>query len=320
MEQGNFARTFQKCGIVGCGAVGSTVAYTLVQTNWFSELVLIDEEGRRAEGNAADLTYGLPFHSPTDVFPGEFYDLADCDLIILATNGSKFQTKHARHLENIRTFPDLAEKIARYNDHAILLIVTNPVEILTLSAKESAFFPASRVLGLGTVLDTARLQRLVGRYLGVDSSFVHSFVVGEQGANELPLWSFANVSGIPLSDFCEACKRGFEPSLFESLFRQVQDSTPEIAQSKGSAAFAVAESVKKIVSAIVFDENAILTISTCLEGHYDLNGVSLSLPCVIGKSGVKQVLEIPLSHEEEARLHASADYLKKMRAEALLPR
>ena len=100
----------------------------------------------------------------------------------------------------------------------------------------------------------------------------------------------------------------------------MQDSTPEIAQSKGSAAFAVAESVKKIVSAIVFDENAILTISTCLEGHYDLNGVSLSLPCVIGKSGVKQVLEIPLSHEEEARLHASADYLKKMRAEALLPR
>ena len=307
----------KKCGIIGCGAVGSTIAYTLMQTNWLCELILIDEEGRRAEGNAADLTYGLPFHSPTEIFPGEFSDLSDCDVIILAVNGGKFQTKHARHLENMRVFPDLMAKIARYNDHAVLLIVTNPVEILTLSAKENSAFPASRVLGLGTVLDTLRLQQLIGRYLGVDSASVHSFVVGEQGANECPIWSFANISGVRLCEFCDACKHAFDAPLFESLFRQVQDSTLEIAQSKGSAAFAVAEAVKRIVGAILLDENAILTVSTCLCGHYDLTNVALSLPCIIGKSGVKEILEIPLSHEEEARLEASAAYLKKVNAEAL---
>ena len=313
-------KNFKKCGIVGCGAVGSTIAYTLMQTNWFSELVLIDEEGRRAEGNAADLTYGLPFHSPTEIFPGEFSDLSDCDVIILAVNGGKFQTKRARHLENMRVLPDLAAKIARYNDRAILLVVTNPVEILTLFAKENSAFPASRVLGLGTVLDTLRLQRLIGRYLGVDSACVHAFVVGEQGANEFPIMSFANVAGVRLDEFCGACKRSFATSLFEDLFRQVQDSTLEIAQSKGSAAFAVAEAVKRIVGAILFDENTILTVSTCLCGHYDLADVALSLPCIVGKNGVKEILEIPLSREEEARLEASAAYLKGTKNEALASR
>ena len=310
------AKNFKKCGIVGCGAVGSTVAYTLMQTNWFSELILIDEEGRRAEGNAADLTYGLPFHLPMEIFPGEFSDLCDCGIIILAVNGKKFQTKEARHLENMRTFPALVEKIARYNESAILIVVTNPVESLTFLAKETGTFPPSHVLGLGTVLDTARLQQLIGRYLGVESAAVHSFILGEQGANEFPVWSSANISGVPLADFCEACKHSFDPSLFESLFRQVQDSTIEIAQSKGSAAFAVAESVKRIVGAILFDENAILTVSSCLSGHYDLFDVCLSLPSVVGRNGVREVLEIPLSHEEEARLRASAAYLKKARAEA----
>ena len=309
---------FKKCGIVGCGAVGSTIAYTLMQTNWFSELVLIDEEGKRAEGNAADLTYGLPFHSKTDIFPGEFSDLADCGIVILAVSGNRLQSKYARHLENMRTFPRLAEKIAHYNEGAILLVVTNPVEILTLLAKESTGFPASRVLGLGTVLDTARLQQLIGRYLGVDSASVHAFVVGEQGPNEVPVWSSANISGIDLSHFCDSCRHGYDPALFDSLFRQVQDSTKEIAQSKGSAAFAVAESVKRIVSAILFDEHAILTVSSCLSGHYDLFDVSLSLPCVVGRSGVKQVLEIPLSHEEDAHLQSSAAYLKKMMTDSLL--
>ena len=310
---------FKKCGIVGCGAVGSTIAYTLMQTNWFSELVLIDEEGKRAEGNAADLTYGLPFGSQTDIFSGEFSDLSDCGIVILAVNGNKFQTRSARHLENMRSFPALAEKIAHYNEEAILLVVTNPVEILTLLAKEFSAFPASRVLGLGTVLDTARLQQLIGRSLGVDSASVHSFVVGEQGPSEIPIWSFANISGVDLAHFCDFCRRGYDQSLFDSLFRQVQDSTKEIAQSKGSAAFAVAESVKRIVSAILFDEHAILTVSSCLSGHYDLSDVALSLPCIVGRSGVKQVLEIPLSHEEEARLQASAAYLKKAVAESLLP-
>ncbi|MBQ7172678.1 MAG: L-lactate dehydrogenase [Clostridia bacterium] len=314
-----FAPNYKKCGIIGCGAVGSTIAYTLMQTSWLDELVLIDEAGERAEGNAADLSYGLPFHSPMDIFPGEMSDLADCGIIILAAGGSRLQSRTERHKSNLRTIPALASRIAEYNKHAILIVVTNPVELLTSLAKEASGYPASRILGLGTVLDTALLQQLIGRYLGVDSRAVHSFVVGEQGAGEFPVWSSANISGVDLAHFCDACKRVFDRPLLDSLFCQAQDSAKEIAESKGSAAFAVAESVKRIVGAILFDENAILTVSACLEGHYDLSGVSLSLPCIVGRSGIKQILEIPLSDEEETRLHASASYLRGVLSEALLP-
>ncbi len=302
----------RKCAIIGCGNVGATVAYTLMQTGWFSEMVLIDINKKRAEGEASDLTHGLPFHAPMDIYAGDYPDLVECGLIIV-TAGANQQPGESRMdllRTNAKIFQSIFESVARYNQEAILLVVTNPVDVLTQVAFKVSGFPSNRVIGSGTVLDTARLKQLVGRYLGVDSRNVHSFIIGEHGDSELPVWSSANVSGVDLHRYCDSCGRGYDRAVLDSLFREARDSAYQIIESKGATYYAIAESVKRIVAAIVRDENTILPVSALVDGHYGLEDVYMSLPCIINRSGVKQVLEIPLNEEEENRLNRSARTLR----------
>lgn len=303
---------YRKCGIIGCGNVGSTTAYTLMQTGWFSEMVLIDLDTKRAEGEAADIAHGLPFHTPMDIYAGDYADLADCGLIII-TAGAKQNPGDTRMnllRTNARIFRSIVTNIAIYNQTAILLVVTNPVDVLSYVTYRFSGFPANRVLGSGTVLDTARLKQLVGTHLGVDSRNVHSFIIGEHGDSELPVWSSANVSGVDLPHYCDSCGRGYDQTVLDGLFYDVRDSAYRIIEAKGATYFAIAESVKRIVSAIVRDENTILPVSALVDGHYGLDGVYMSLPCIVSRSGIKQVLEIPLNEEEEIKLRQSAKKLK----------
>ncbi len=302
----------RKCGILGCGHVGATTAYTLMQTGWFSELILLDLDTKKAEGEAADLRHGLPFHTPMRIYAGGYSDLADCGVIIL-TAGVGQRTGESRLDQarvNARIIRSIVNNIAIYNQTAILLVVSDPVDLLSYVAFRASGYPAARVIGSGTVLDTARLKQLLGHHLGVDSRNVHSFLIGEHGDNELAVWSSANISGVNLACFCESSSKGYDPMQLDRLFHQVKESAYRIAEAKGAGCYGVAESIKRIVSAIVHDESTILPVSALVSGHYGLEDVYMSLPCVVGRGGIRQVLEIPLDDGEGIRLRQSAKSLR----------
>ena len=193
----------RKCAIIGCGNVGATIAYTYTQSGLFSEMVLIDQNDMKARGEAMDLSHGLPFISPMQIYAGSYSDLADASLIVIAAGAGQKpgETRLQLLSKNMRIFDSIVKNIVRYNTSAILLVVTNPVDILTQYTLKVSGFPAERVIGSGTVLDTARLKQLLGEYLTLDSRNVHTFIIGEHGDSELPVWSSANVSGINLDDF-----------------------------------------------------------------------------------------------------------------------
>ena len=303
----------RKCGIWGCGASGATVAYTLAQTGWFDDMVLIDPQFRIAEAEAADLSHALPFHVPMEIYAGDFADLADCGLIILAedynTSGILDSMEHLRRkVQHLRA---VAGNIRLYNRDAILLCISEPVEPQTMLIRHLSELPASRVIGSGTVADTARLKQMMGRYLGVDSRNVHTFLIGEHGREEIPVWSSANISGIDLHRYYDGRGKGYDASMLNGLFRDMLESRETVLQAKRVGHYALASAVKRIVSAIVHDESTILTVCTEIGGTYGLENVCMSLPCVLGRRGVRQVLEIPLNEEEEAQLFQSARRLRE---------
>ena len=304
---------FRKCGIIGCGNVGATTAYALMQTGWFSELILLDINTKKAQGEAADLRHGLPFHSPMSIYAGNYSDLADCGIIIITAGANQRpgETRMDLARTNAKIFRSIVNNIVIYNQKALLLVVTNPVDVLSHVAMRASGYPANRVIGSGTVLDTARLKQLVGNHLGVDSRNVHSFIIGEHGDSELPVWSSANISGVDLPHYCESCARGYDKKELDKLFQEAKNSAYEIIEAKGATYYAIAESIKRIVGAIIHDENTILPVSALLTGQYGLHDVYMSIPCMVNRNGIERVLEIPLNQEELQRFHASAAALRR---------
>lgn len=314
----SFMADIRKCAIIGCGNVGATTAFALMQSEMFSEILLVDIDKHRAAGEASDLEHCLPFLSPMTIKVADYKDLSDCAMIIITAGASQKagQTRIDLVRQNVKIFESIVSEVIRYNKDAILLIVTNPVDILTYVSLKISGFPPNRVIGSGTVLDTARLKQLVGNHLGVDSRNVHTFIIGEHGDSELAVWSSANISGVDLESFCSAndssdCYKCSSQALHE-IYNNVKNSAYKIIEAKGATYYAIAMSVKKIVSAIVRDENAILPVSTLVTGHYGLEEVCMGLPCIVGKEGIKRVLEIPLDSTELESLKASASKLKKI--------
>ena len=304
----------RKCAVIGCGFVGATTAFSLMQSELFSSMVLIDIDFRKAEGEAADLSHGLPFHAPMEIYAGDYDDLVDASLIIITAGvGQKPGETRLDLLENnTRIFRSILKEITKYNSDAILLVVTNPVDLLTYKTIEFSGFPPHRVIGSGTVLDTARLKYLVGRELGVDFRNVHTFIIGEHGDSELPVWSSANISGVDLDHYCGSCVDGPGSARLHELFDNVRTSAYHIIEAKGATYYAIAESVRRIAEAIVRDEDTILPVSTLLTGEYGLYDICLSLPSVVGTNGIHQVLEIPLDASEMKLLRRSAETLREM--------
>lgn len=303
----------RKCAVVGVGRVGSSVAHALIQMGRFSEMVLLDADERKAAGEASDLAHALPLGSPTAVYAGDYADLSDCGLIVLAAGASPRGVPTPAELlrVNAAVVTALARRIACHNREAILINATDSVDLMSYLLYRASDFPACRVIGTGTVADTAHMRRLLCNHLGVDKDGVNAFILGEQGENELVVWSSANVAGVDLRRYCESCGRGYEKSILDGIFREVREEARRAAGSKGSSCFAVAEAVKSIATAILQDDNAILPVSTLVDGHYGLEGVYMSLPCVLNRSGIRRVLEIPLSEEEELFLMRSARRLSQ---------
>lgn len=304
----------QKCGIIGCGAVGATTADTLLGSGLFNEMVLIDINQKKAEGEAMDIGHGAPFVTPVNIYAGDYKDLADAYLVIITAGANQMpgETRIDLAEKNVKIFKSIIPEIVRYNPDCILLIVSNPVDILTYVALKLSGFEPSRVIGSGTVLDTGRFKYLLGEYLGVDSRNVHALIIGEHGDSEVAVYSSANISGVDLDEFCRIWGKGTDKESLHKIYEDVKNSAYAIIERKGATFYAIARVVKRIAQALIRDENTILTVSSLVEGHYGISNVCLGLPSVVGRDGVKQMIDTPLDEDEMMRLTASAQKLRQV--------
>ena len=304
----------RKVAVVGCGAVGASIAFSLMQKALFSEMVLIDANHAKAEGEAMDLSHGLPYTAAMDIYAGDYADLADSALALVTAGATQKPGETRLDLigRNVAILESIITQIKATSFEGILMIVSNPVDILTYEAQRLSGYPAHRVIGSGTVLDTARLKSLLGRHLDVDPRSVHAIIIGEHGDSELAVWSGANVSGVDVDHFCELRGHFNHEEAMQRIYEEVRDSAYEIIQRKGSTYYGIAMAVARITESIVKDEHSVLPVSTVLNGQYGLEGLALSIPSVVGKNGVETVLEIPLSDKERQALDASAAQLKSV--------
>lgn len=301
----------RKAAIIGCGFVGSASAFSLMESHLFSEIVLIDADKDRAEGEALDISHGLPFSKPMQIYAGTYQDISDAAVVIVTAGAGQKpgETRLDLVKKNVAIFKSIIPEVAKYNRSGILLIVANPVDILTYVAKQLSGYPSNRVFGSGTVLDTARLKYMLGEHLGVDSRSIHAFIIGEHGDSEIAAWSSANVSGVPLFKFCNMRGHFHEEETSRRIAEEVKNSAYEIIKRKKATYYGIAMSVKRICEAIVRDEKSILPVSS-IQNSEKINGVALSMPAIVGKHGVEGQVPIELSDEERAALQRSADTLK----------
>ncbi|WP_297140893.1 L-lactate dehydrogenase [uncultured Eubacterium sp.] len=303
----------RKIAIIGCGFVGSACAFALMQSGLFSEMVLIDSNEERAEGEALDISHGLPFSKPMQIYSGTYDDITDAGIIAITAGAGQKPGESRLELvhKNVEIFKSIIPEISKRNYKGILLIVSNPVDIMTYTALRLSGLPSNQVFGSGTVLDTARLKYLLGEHLGVDARSVHAFILGEHGDSEIAAFSSANVSGIELKKFCDfACKTDKHEEAMKEIAEDVKLSAYEIIKKKGATYYGIAMSVRRICEAIILDQKSILPISCLQNGKNGIDNVVLSMPMIVGKHGAERSVEISLSEEERRAIKSSADMLK----------
>ena len=304
----------RKVAIVGCGFVGATSAFALMESGLFSEMVLIDVDQDRAEGEALDISHGIAFARPMDIHAGTYADAADADVIIVTAGAAQKPGETRLDLvnKNVAIFSGIMAQIRESGFSGILLIVSNPVDILTHVSIQMSGLPEHRVIGSGTVLDTGRLKQIISERLGVDPRNVHVRILGEHGDSELIAWSSAHVAGIPLEDFFNMRSKGSYEEFRREVTDLVRDSAYEIIQKKKATYFGIAMAVKRICECIVRDEKSVLSVSNRLQGEYGIEGVALSTPCVLGSSGIEVRMPPSLNYREQAQLKESANQLKEV--------
>ena len=304
----------RKAAVIGCGFVGSATAFTLMQSRLFSELVLLDVNMEKADGEAKDIAHGIPFAGQMKIYAGTYDDAADAAIIIITAgaNQQPGETRLDLVQKNTAIYQSIIPEIVKRDFGGILLIVSNPVDILTYVALKLSGLPENRVLGSGTVLDTARLKYALGEHLGVDSRSVHSFIIGEHGDSEIAAWSSTNVSGIPLNDFCEMRGHFNHDAAMDAIAEKVKNSAYEIISKKQATYYGIAMSVKRICECIVRNERSILPVSAMMHGEYGIEDITLSMPAIVGIGGVETHVPIALSEEEAEKLVESAKKLKEV--------
>ncbi|MGP1432835.1 MAG: L-lactate dehydrogenase [Catonella sp.] len=303
---------FRKAVMVGCGFVGSASVFALMQSGLFSEIAMIDADMDKAEGEAMDISHGIPFAKHMRVYAGNYDDVRDAGIVIVTAGANQKPDETRLDLvhKNVGIFKSIIPEIASRDFKGILLIVANPVDILTSVAQKLSGLPENRVIGSGTVLDTGRLKTRLSDHLGVDSRSIHAFIIGEHGDSEIAAFSSANVSGIPLNDFCEMRGHYSHDESEKNIAEEVKNAAYEIIQRKRATYFGVAMAVKRICEVIVRDEKSILPVSTMMHGEQGIDGVVLSMPCIVGSDGIETQVPIKLDEDELKRLRESAGILK----------
>jgi L-lactate dehydrogenase len=307
------ARTrIPRVAIVGTGFVGSTTAYALLLSRTPAEIVLIDRDERRADGHVQDLRDAEVFSHTTRVVTGQFDDCCSADVIIITAGAS--QSGRRSRLENLNEtaaiLKGLVRDVARSNPHGILLIASNPVDVLTYAAWKWSGLPPGRVIGSGTSLDTSRFRRRLAEHYGVASDNVHAYVIGEHGESQVALISSARIAGVPLESFCRELNLPYDKDGLRQIATDTQAAGLEIIRAKGATYYGIGTALARIADAILRDEHAVLTVSSLAPASMELGEVSLSLPTIIARDGVARVVSIPLDASERQALEASAETLK----------
>lgn len=302
-----------KVGVVGTGMVGTSFAYALMQRSLANELVLIDIDHARAEGEAMDLNHGVPFVRPMRIYAGTYADLAGADLIVIAAGANQRPGETRLDLlgRNAAIFREIIPAILAANDDGIIVVATNPVDILTTIGAQIAGPAANRVIGSGTILDTARFRYLLGQHYGVDPRSVHAYIVGEHGDSELALWSLANIAGVRLVDFVGANGQGYDQAALDAILEQTRNAAYEIIKRKRATYYAIGLGLLSIAEAVLRDQHTVMTISSLMTGQYGVTGIAISLPTIVGRDGAEEVLNLPLSEQEIALFQGSAAILKE---------
>ena len=304
----------RKVVVVGAGAVGSGFAFALAQSGLAEEIVLVDVNADLAKGQALDLAHGAPFYRPVNIRSATAPDAYRNAAIVVITAGKAQAGPSQSRLElmqiNAKIVTGIVVDIQAVNPDGIVLVATNPVDILTHVARLRTNWPRGRILGSGTVLDSARFRWLLAEHCGISPQNVHASILGEHGDSEFAAWSLVHVGGLPMDDYCSICRKCDFIHRRPELLEQVRRSAYHIIGYKGSTSFGVAMAMTQIVRAILRNEKRVLTVSALLEGEYGLRDVTLGIPCVVGAGGIEEVIEARLTPEEMQELERSAHVLK----------
>ncbi len=306
-----------KVVVVGTGFVGSTTAYTIMLGGLFSEIVIIDIDKNKAEGDALDIAHGVALKKPVNVYAGDYSDCKDADIVVITAgaNQSPGETRLDLLKRNAKIITQITQDIMKYApDDIILLTVTNPVDILTYVSYKVSGLPKNQVLGSGTVLDTSRLKYLISKKTGIDARNCHTYIIGEHGDSEVAAWSVTNIGGMSMHEYCAFTEKCSINDL-NDMYMNVKNAAYEIISKKGATYYAIAVAVERILECIAGDENSILTVSSVFDGQYGISDVALSVPTKVGGGGIEKVLVVPFGREEMKGLQDSAHTLKALIAE-----
>lgn len=307
-----------KISIIGAGFVGSTAAFAIIDAGLASDIVLVDVNRDKAEAEAMDLSHGAAFVKTVSITAGTIEDTKDSDLIIITAGiGPKpGETRLDILNKNIPIFKDIVPKLAQYSPDSILLVVSNPVDILTYVTYKYSGFPANRVIGSGTVLDTSRFKSILSKHFKVDARNIHAYIIGEHGDSEIATWSLTKIAGMSIDEYCDTIGKKCDLDFKKKVHDDVKNAAYEIINRKGYTNYAVALAVRRISEALLDDEQSILTVSGYFTGEEGINDVYMAIPCVVGRQGIERIIPVPLSSSEQEQLLESAKMLKTILKQA----
>lgn len=308
-----------KISVIGAGQVGATLAYTLAISGTATELVLVDIDFDKATGEMLDISHGLQFIAPVTLSSGDYELIRGSDIVAVTAGAPQKDGEGRRSLltHNSAILADVCENVVRYAPECVLLIITNPVDALTYEAINLTDMPVGKVIGSGTVLDTSRFRAMLSEHTGVDARNIHAYVLGEHGESEVPAWSMINIAGMGVGEYCRTCggcADSIDSQLNETFNEKVRNVAQTIIEKKSATYYGIALASRRIIEAVLRDENSILTVSALANGEYGISDVCLSLPRIIGRGGVVKTLNITLNAEEKLLLNNSADIIRSMQS------
>jgi L-lactate dehydrogenase len=306
-------RCTNKIALIGTGFVGSSYAFALLNQGIANELVLIDMNNEKADGDARDLNHGLAFASPMKIHAGDYNDCKEADIVVITAgaNQKRGETRLDLVGKNIKIFKGIVEQVMDSGFDGIFLVATNPVDILTYATWKFSGLPKERVIGSGTILDTARLRYLVGVHFDIDTRNIHAYIMGEHGDTEFPVWSHTTIGASHISELIDMNKDEVQKDL-NDIFVNVRDAAYQIIERKGATYYGIAMGLARITKAIFNDENSILTVSALLESEYDQKDIYIGVPAIINREGIRKVVELPLNEKEKSQFNHSAQTLKSV--------
>ena len=302
-----------KIAVVGTGNVGASFAYALTLSGLASQIVLIDANAAKAEGEAMDLIHSAPFSQTTKVSAGDYDQCAGCAITVVTAGANQKPGEPRLDLarKNAGIFQSIISSVAQNNPGGLIVVATNPVDVLTHLSAQIAGFSKGRVFGSGTILDTSRFRHFIGAHVGVSPQSVNAYIVGEHGDSEVPVWSAVTIGGVPLADYCKTLDIALTADIKDEIYKETRDAAYKIIERKGATFYAIGAGLLEVVKAVVRDENAVLPVGSAIENLYGISDVSFGMPTIVGKNGAQQVLPLPLDDEEIEKLQRSASVLKQ---------